>query len=399
MKPLAPLVEPLLPRLISLRHEIHAHPEPGYEETLTSAKIRNLLETIPGLRIRTGVGVTGIVATLAADKPGPCVALRADMDCLPLTELNDLPYASRRPGLMHACGHDGHTVCLLGAALVLSQVRDELQGPVKFLFQPAEEGGAGGKRLVEEGALENPRVDAIFGLHNMPMEELLDGQIATRSGPFMAASGNFRIVVQGRGGHAATPHLCIDPLYVGAQIVNALQSIVSRQTNPVANGVVSVTVFQAGSANNVIPQTAEIRGTFRSLDTRTHAATAERIAHLARQVAAAFGAGVEVTTDPGYPVLVNDRRCVAYLSQVVKAAGYQSDWRDDLAPVMGGEDFAYYTRVVPGCFWFLGTRQPDQPIPPPCHSPFYDFPDYCIARAVTLHCEIARRFAALWSEQ
>lgn len=397
MKPLGPLLEPLLPELISLRHEIHAHPEPGYQETLTGAKIQARLASIPGLRMRTGVGVTGIVATLDEDKPGPCVALRADMDCLPLTELTNLPYASQRPGLMHACGHDGHTVCLLGAALVLGQLRDELHGPVKFLFQPAEEGGAGGKRLVEEGALENPRVEAIFGLHNMPMEELVAGQIATRVGPVMAASGNFRIVVQGRGGHAAAPHHCIDPLYVGTQIVNALQSIVSRQTDPVANGVVSVTVFQAGSANNIIPQTAEIRGTFRSLQARAHTATEERIAHIARQVASAFGASVEVTTDPGYPVLANDRRCVNYLSQVVQAAGYGDDWRDDLPPIMGGEDFAYYTRVVPGCFWFLGTRDPDQPVPPQCHSPHYDFADDCIARAVTLHCEVARRFATLWS--
>ncbi|MDX2110062.1 MAG: amidohydrolase [Verrucomicrobiota bacterium] len=396
MRSIEPLIANLLPELVALRRELHAHPEPGYQEIETAKKIVAILKRISGIQIRTGVGVTGVVATLGAEKTGPCVALRADMDCLPISEETALPYASQNPGYMHACGHDGHTVCLLGAALVLSAIREELSGPVKFIFQPAEEGGAGGNRLCNEGALESPKVDAIFGLHNMPTQELALGDIATRVGPFMAASGNFTLIIKGKGGHAAAPHRCVDPIYIGSQIINALQSIVSRSLDPVANGVLSVTWFHAGTAFNVIPETAEIRGTFRSLDDSTHLETAKRIDTLATAIAEAHGATLEARIDPGYPVLVNDARCVALLATVARAAGFGGQLKTDQPPLMAGEDFAYYIKRVPGCFWFQGTRPPGVEKPHFCHSAYYDFNDDSIAQAVQMHVETARRFASLW---
>ncbi|MGH8018257.1 MAG: M20 metallopeptidase family protein, partial [Opitutaceae bacterium] len=212
MTDLTPLIDEVLPRMRQLRRELHAHPEPGFEEVVTSGKVASVLKTLPGFSVRTGVAVTGIVATLDAEKPGPCVALRADMDALAIHEETGAEYASKRPGLMHACGHDGHTAALLGAAIVLSRVRDDLKGPVKFLFQPAEEGGFGGQRMVKEGALEDPRVEAIFGAHNWPASDTEFGDVVLRPGALLGGSLDFHIIIHGRGGHAAMPHRAVDPI-------------------------------------------------------------------------------------------------------------------------------------------------------------------------------------------
>ena len=232
MKNIQPLIEDILPEITELRHDLHRHPELGYEEERTAAQVVAHLEKIPGMQLQEGVAGTGIVALLAGDREGPCVALRADMDALPIEEQGDVPYRSQTPGKMHACGHDGHTSCLVGAARVLGECVDELQGPVKFLFQPAEEGGAGGKRMCEEGVLKNPDVAAIYALHGGPRCNV--GQILLRTGVALASADEFEIEVEGRGGHAAFPHLGTDTVLIAAQIVVALQSIVARNIRSTA---------------------------------------------------------------------------------------------------------------------------------------------------------------------
>jgi amidohydrolase len=396
MTDLKPIIERIVPRIRQLRRELHANPEPGYKEVTTASRVTAMIESLPGFALRRNVAVTGIVATLNASKPGPCVALRADMDCLPMQEETGLPYASTKPGLMHACGHDGHTAALVGAALVLSHIRDELRGPVKFLFQPAEEGGGGGRRMTEEGALENPHVDAIFGHHNMPGTDLVLGDVALRPGSFMGGTCDFIIEVRGRGGHAATPHNTVDPIYVGAQIVNALQSLVSRTQNPVDTLVITVGKFHAGSATNIIPETALLEGTIRSLSPASLKHVPERLAALARSIAAAHGALAEVRLLPGYPVTVNDARAATFVTDVARAVVGGERVKPDYPPILGAEDFAYYLEARAGCYYFVGTRPADKPSVPFPHHPKFDYNDDALPVAIEMHCELARRFAADW---
>jgi len=397
MTDLKPIIERIVPRIRQLRRELHALPEPGYKEVATVARVAAMLETLPGIALRRNVAVTGLVATLGANRPGPCVALRADMDCLPITEETGLPYASTRPGLMHACGHDGHTAALVGAALALSQIREELRGPVKFIFQPAEEGGGGGRRMTEEGALENPHVSAIFGHHNMPGADLVLGDIALRPGSFMGGTCDFAIEVRGRGGHAAAPHSTVDPIYVGAQIVNALQGLVSRMSNPVETLVITVGKFHAGTATNVIPEIAELEGTIRSLSPEVLKNAPERLAALARSIASAHGAIAEVKLFPGYPVTVNETRAAAYVADVARAVTGPKRVKADYPPILGAEDFAYFLQARTGCYYFVGTRPADKPTVPFCHHPKYDYNDDALPVAIEMHCELARRFAETWN--
>jgi amidohydrolase len=396
MTDLKPLVQEVLPEVRALRRHLHAHPEPGFQEVETSRRVAEILAALPGFTLRRGVAVTGLVATLGAEKRGPCVALRADMDCLPILEETGVAHASKTPGLMHACGHDGHTAALVGAALVLAKVRDELTGPVKFLFQPAEEGGAGGKRMVDEGALDDPKAAAIFGLHNMPATDLQLGDIALRPGPFMGGSLDFAVDVTGRGGHAAAPHTTVDAIYVGAQIVNALQSIVARQTNPIDTLVVTVGKFHAGTATNVIPETARLEGTVRSLSLDLLDTIPDRLRAMVCGTAAAFGASAEVTIIPGYPVTTNHARAATYVERVARAVAGENHVRADYPPMLGSEDFSYYQQARPGCFYFLGTRPANQVLVPQCHHPKFDFNDDVLPLAITMHSELARRFAREW---
>lgn len=399
MTDLKPIIDRILPRIRQLRRELHAHPEPGYKEVATAARVSAMLEGLPGFALRRHVAVTGLVATLGAEKPGACVGLRADMDCLPIQEETGLPYASTKPGLMHACGHDGHTAALVGAALVLAQVREEIRGPVKFIFQPAEEGGAGGRRMTEEGVLENPHVEAIFGHHNMPGSDLQLGDVALRPGPFMGGTCDFAIEVRGRGGHAAAPQNTVDPIYVGAQIVNALQSLVSRTSNPVDTLVITVGRFHAGTATNIIPDTAALEGTIRSLSPEVLKHAPERLAALARAIASAHGATAEVRLMPGYPVTVNDARAAAYVAEVARRVAGPERVKAEYAPILGAEDFAYYLEARTGCYYFVGTRPADRPTVPFCHHPKYDYNDDALPLAIEMHCELARRFAETWHRE
>lgn len=390
------LIEQIVPSMIELRRDVHANPEPGFQEFETAGKILQKLEAIPRIHIRKNVAETGIVATLGRDKSGPCVALRADMDCLPIEEETGKTYASKRPGYMHACGHDGHTACLVGSALVLAQSRDELEGPVKFIFQPSEERDAGAQQMCREGALEDPPVDAIFGLHCHTGKRLPLGEIALCRGAAMAGSGDFKITVHGKGGHAAHPHTCIDPIYVGTQIVNALQSIVPKSTDPFTRSVVTVAKFHAGTATNIIPNQAVMEGTFRALSAEVLKNTAERIKELSKQTATAYGADVTVTIEEGYPVLINHEKSTAIFENISRNVLGEKRVKTNHLPLMGSEDFAYYTERIPGTFWFLGTRPPGVMDYPLNHHAKFDFNDDALAIGMEMHCEVALRFASLW---
>ncbi len=382
------LIQNHMADLVCLRHEIHQNPELGYQEHGTAKRVVAALDGIEGLDIRTGVAETGVVVTLGADRPGPMVALRADMDALAIQETSGLPYASATDGKMHACGHDGHTTCLVGAVRVLSAIRDELAGPVRFVFQPAEEGGGGGGRMCDEGVLDG--VKAIFGLHGWPY--LPQGELGVRSGPFLASSDRFRIVVDGQGAHAAFPHQGVDPIPIAAQIVLGLQTIASRQTDPLDAVVVTVAQIHGGTADNIIPAQIELRGTLRSLQAGTRRSAMDQIERIATQIAAAHQARVQVTITEGTPVLANDRIAAGFGQQVASTASLTPV---DIDPVMGGEDFAFYAERIPAAFFALGVRPPDRDSYPALHQPDYDFPDAAIATGVALHVQLARRF---WSD-
>lgn len=394
MKDIASLIQAALPDIVALRHDLHQHPELSYEESRTADRIMAYIGGIPGLDIQTGVAGTGIVATLGKDKKGPCVALRADMDALPMQEEADVPYKSQTPGKMHACGHDGHTSCLVGAVRVLAQCADELTGPVKFIFQPAEEGGMGGKRMCEEGALENPDVAAIFGLHGWPQLPL--GHIGLRTGGMLASTDSFEIRVTGTGSHAAFPHLGIDPIAIAAHIVVALQSIVSRNTDPLDSAVVTVAQIHAGTAFNIIPPVATLKGTVRALDETVRAQTLMRLTQMATGIAEAMNGQAEVHIAPeGSPAVYNDTMAVEMVKTIVRRAVPNIE-TVEVRPVMGGEDFAFYGARVPSAFFFLGLRPPDEDTYPNLHQPDFDFADAALPVGIRMHVEIARHFASIW---
>jgi amidohydrolase len=347
------------------------------------------------VEVKTGLAETGLIATLGRELPGPAVALRADMDALPIEEATKLPYASETPGVMHACGHDGHTAMLVGAARVLSALRGELRGPVRLIFQPAEEGGAGGQRMVEAGALQDPAVAAVFGLHNYPAARTRVGQLAYRPGSAMAGTATFDLTVKGKGGHAASPHATVDPVYLAAVILTSLQGIVSRNTDPIEAAVISCTRLQAGSAYNVIPDTAHLAGTIRALDEEVMARTCRQLRRQVEGLALALGGTVDLKITPGYPVTRNDPRTDALWREVVRELGREADVVE-IPPMMGGEDFAFYQLMVPGTFWFLPSRPAETAEVPFWHEATFDFNDDVLADGIRLHVEVARRFAALW---
>jgi amidohydrolase len=391
MRDLSPLIAEALPALTALRHEIHQHPERSFHEHATAERVAQRLATLPGMSVRTGLATTGVVATLDAGKSGPCVALRADMDALPLAEATGLPYASRVTGTAHACGHDGHVACLVGAAQVLSAIRDELRGPVLFIFQPAEENGGGGRLLCDAGVLDTPPAAAIFALHAWPA--LPVGTIGVCPGPAMAATDTVEIAISGAGTHAAAPHRGVDPILVAAHMVTALQSVVSRTLDPVQPAVLTIAQIEAGTTHNVIPDRAVLRGTLRTLTADARAQAAAAISRIAEHTAQAFGAHADARIIPGYPVLVNEARAAAHVLQVGRDT-LGPDAAQTLPASLGGEDFAYYLQRVPGAIWRLGVRAPKAVDVVPLHSPRFDFADAAIPVGVRLHCEIVRRYGA-----
>lgn len=383
-------LQELLPGIIDFRHELHRWPELGYEETKTAQKIVEKLSSLPGFAIREGLAETGIVATLESHKDGPCIAFRADMDCLPMEDTSGKPWASQRPGLAHACGHDGHTACLVGTAELLARYRDHLRGPVKFIFQPAEEGGAGGRAMMEAGALKNPTPTYLFGLHGLPQHPV--GTFGVASGPVMAASDVLKIQIHGKGSHAAMPHLGKDPIVAAAQVITALQTLTSRNTDPLDSAVVTVARIRGGETFNVIPESVDLLGTIRTLREETRARLHKDLPQLVQGVAQALGCRAQVEVEKGYPVCVNHPKATDFLKASFQEKWMQSARRVEQSPLMAAEDFAFYGAEVSSAFFFIGVRGAEETAPPLLHQSHYDFNDDSIPFAVRAFTSLALNF-------
>ncbi|MCW5937783.1 MAG: amidohydrolase [Fimbriimonadaceae bacterium] len=377
--------------LSDLRHEFHAHPEVMYEEVWTSARVKRELEALGVEHVAGLAGGTGILAWLpATGERKATVALRADMDALPIHEETGLPYASQVPGKMHACGHDGHTTILIGAVRALAQ-EAERPNEVLFLFQPAEEGGAGAKRMVEDGVLAGrvlgSKPDVIYGLHGNPLIE--QGTMTVRNGPMMAATDEFIVHLEGRGCHAAMPHLGTDPVVALAQVVTALQTVASRNVSPLESIVFSVTTLTGGAAHNVIPEAAIFSGTMRTLRPEERELGRRRFYEIVEGVAAAMGCSATISWRVGYPVTANDPWATDRFRRIARATFGETRIQEERHPTMGGEDFSFYGAECPACFFFVGTRRPEDESPALLHTPRFDFNDSVIPDCVETMCRLA----------
>jgi hippurate hydrolase len=367
-------------KLVALRRDIHSEPELGFDTEKTAEKVLAALEGLP-LDVETGVAQNGIVATLEGDGDGPTVALRADMDALPIQEETGLPFASEVEGKMHACGHDGHTSMLVGAAHALSGMRDRLDGTVKFVFQPAEEGGGGGRVMVDEGVADD--VASIFALHLWP--GLPFGTVATKAGPIMAAADAFEMEIRGSGGHGAMPHLAADAVVIAAQVVTALQTVVSREVDPVQAAVLTVGEIGAGTAFNIIPEKARLGGTVRTLDPDLRESMPERIEALARGVANGMRGDAYLDYTFSYPVTTNEEGAAARALDVAGELFGQESVLELPNPSMGAEDFSYFLERVPGAFIWLGVGEDVSGL----HTPQFAFDEEILPRGSALLAALA----------
>ncbi|WP_048644911.1 M20 aminoacylase family protein [Nitratireductor soli] len=369
------------------RRDIHRNPELLFDVERTAGFVADKLKAFGCDEIVTGLGRTGVVGVIRGNRgDGPAIGLRADMDALPMTELTGKPWASTVPGKMHACGHDGHTAMLLGAAKYLAETRN-FKGSVAVIFQPAEEGGGGGNEMVKDGMMERFGIERVFGMHNMP--GLPVGQFAIRPGPIMAATSEFVITVKGRSGHAAMPHTVIDPILAASQIVTTLQSIASRNVHPLDSVVVSVTKFHAGDAFNVIPDQVELAGTVRTLKKEINAEAEKRMKAICEGVAAAHGATVDVQYDANYPVTFNHAEETVFASTVAGEIAGAANVETDVTPTMGGEDFSYMLEARPGAFIFIGNGDTAA-----LHNTGYDFNDEAIPHGVSYWVRLAEKALA-----
>jgi IAA-amino acid hydrolase len=373
--------------ITGLRRELHQYPELMYEEVKTSAVVRRTLDEL-GIKYRYPVARTGVVATLG-DGNGPCIALRADMDALPIHEQVDVPFRSKVDGKMHACGHDCHTSMLLGAARLLKERESEIHGTIKLFFQPAEEGGAGGELMCKEGALTNPDVQRVFGIHVWPY--LPAGAVGSRTGVFLAAAGEIEVTVNGKGGHAAMPHTTFDPVATAAKIICELQTIVSREVDPLEPAVITIATVHGGDAHNVIPQSVKMTGTIRSLSMEGLRFLQGRAKAVATQVAAANRCEAVVEfTGHDYPPVINDETCWhSARAMAGEMLGTKSVM--ELPPVMGGEDFAFYTQHVPGVFIVLGVMQDGGGPVYGVHHPLFSANEKALPVGAALHASYALR--------
>ena len=370
-----PIADSIVADATAWRRDFHQNPEILYDVHRTAGLVAERLREFGCDEVATGIGRTSVVGTVRGRRgPGRTVALRADMDALPIAERTNLPYASRTDGAMHACGHDGHTAMLLGAARALCDSRD-FAGTAVCVFQPAEEGGAGARAMIGDGLLTRFGVDEVYGMHSLP--GLATGRFATRPGPIMAAADRFVIEIEGRGGHAALPHQTVDPVLVGSHIVTMAQGIVARNVDPLEAVVVSVTVFQAGSAQNAIPQTARLAGTIRTLTPAMRDHAEARLRAIAESVAAAHGARATFRNDRGYPVTRNDPEKARLAAKAAAAVVGSGGVDEAIAPMMGAEDFSYMLDERPGAFVFIGNGDSAG-----LHHPAYDFDDAAIPNGI-----------------
>ena len=370
--PIVNRVADLHAEITEWRHDLHAHPELQFDVHRTAASVAEKLKAFGCDEVATGVGRTGVVGVIRGRKGegGKVIGLRADMDALPIEEATGLAYKSTVPGKMHACGHDGHTAMLLGAAKYLAETRN-FDGTAVVIFQPAEEGGAGGLAMVKDGLMERFNIAEVYGMHNYPGIPV--GEFAIRPGPLMAAADMVFIDIEGVGGHAARPHLSVDTVLVGAQIVNQIQSIVARNVDPLKSAVISICMFQAGHTDNVIPQTAHLRGTARSLSPEVRDLLERRLHEVVEGTAALYGAKAKLTYRRGYPVLRNHERQAAFAGSVATGVVGTERVDHDIPPVMGAEDFSYMLEARPGAFIFIGNGQSAG-----LHHPAYNFNDEVI---------------------
>lgn len=368
------------------RHDFHANPELLYDVHRTASIVADKLRAFGCDDVVPGVGRTGVVGVIhgRSRNSGKVIGMRADMDALPIQETTGLAYASTKPGLMHACGHDGHTAMLLGAAQYLAETRN-FDGTAVVVFQPAEEGGAGGKAMVDDGLMTRWGIQEVYGMHNIP--GLPEGQFALRPGPIMAAMDFIEIVVNGKGGHGgASPHKAIDSVLVGAEIVSALQSIVSRNVDPLKCAVVSICMFEAGQAFNVIPSSAKLTGTARTLAAETHGLVSRRVVEIAEGIARTYGATATVNYEKQYPITVNHERQTAFAADVAREIVGTERVDDNTHPRMAGEDFSFMLEARPGAFVLLGTGDGEA-----CHHPAYRFNDAVIPHGASFWARLAER--------
>ncbi|WP_315782493.1 MULTISPECIES: M20 aminoacylase family protein [unclassified Bradyrhizobium] len=387
--PIVNRVADLQPDIQAWRRDIHSHPELLYEVHRTAAFVADRLREFGCDEVVTGLGKTGVVGVIKGRKPGngdvKVLGLRADMDALPIEEITGLPYASKTPGMMHACGHDGHTAMLLGAARYLAETRN-FAGEVAVIFQPAEEGGGGADAMIKDGLIERFKIDQVYGMHNGP--GLPVGAFAIRQGPLMASTDSVDITIEGHGGHAAKPHNCIDSLMVGAQLVTALQQVVARNVDPLEAAVLSICEFHAGNARNVIPQSAVLRGTVRTLTPRVRELMEKRVREVVAGVAQMTGAKIDLAYTRGYPVVVNHAEQTEIAIRAAKEVAGDANVHE-MPPMMGGEDFAYMLEARPGAFIFVGNGDSAG-----LHHPAYNFNDEAIVYGTSFFIKVVENTLA-----
>src|SRR4051812_31594866 len=380
--PIINRVADLLPEISAWRQDIHAHPELLFDVHRTAGVVADKLKGFGCDQVVTGIGRTGVVGVIRGKKGtgSRTIGLRADMDALPIEEATGLSYKSTNPGKMHACGHDGHTAMLLGAAKYLAETRN-FDGTAVVIFQPAEEGGGGGDAMLKDGLMERFGVQEVYGMHNMPGIPV--GHFAIRPGPMMAAADRFVLTIEGKGGHAARPHEAVDPVLVASHVITALQSVASRNVDPLESAVVSVCSIKAGEAFNVIPQTATLLGTVRTLTEAVRDLCETRIRAIAENVCAAFGAKATIEYNRGYPVTFNDPAKTEFMAEVAKAVSGEAGVDTTVAPLMGVEDFSYMLLERPGAYIFVGNGDTAG-----VHHPAYDFNDEAAPYGVSLWAKI-----------
>jgi amidohydrolase len=376
-------------QLIAWRRDFHCHPELGFQEFRTSGIVAKYLSSL-GMEVQTGVGKTGVVGLLEGSQPGPVVMLRFDMDALPIHELNQTDYVSENAGVMHACGHDAHTAIGLGIAQLMAKHREELAGTIKFVFQPGEEGCGGALAMIADNVLENPKPDVALGLHVWNDQPL--GLLAAGNGGVMAAADIFTIKVQGKGGHGAQPHLCVDAVLIASQIVVALQSIVARNVNPRQTAVVTVGSIHAGTAFNIIADTAEMTGTIRTFDTATRDQIVGRMTEVVEQTARALGGSATIEIKAISPATVNDERVAQVVRETaIEVLGAEHVTADQLT--MTAEDMSEFLSRVPGCFFFIGSANAAKGLNAPHHNPRFDIDEDVLPLGVAVLAEAAVRYA------